>query len=361
MSTTTTTTPDRLRILVTTEATRRRDVFFPQATMAALEEFGDVEYHSGARPLTPEELRDRLPGIDVCVTHWGCPAFTPEVLQGADRLKLIAHAGGSVGDLVTPAVFDRGITVTTANSAMSVNVAEGVLAYILADLQRLVERAQLMRAGGWLQPEDRPTASVSDLTIGLVGFGGIARRLVELLTPLAPRILVSDPYAVRDASAAGVVEFTSLERVLRESDVVTLHASLTAETLGMIDACSLALIRDGALLVNTARSGLIDGAALEKELASGRIRAVLDVFDIEPLSADSALRLMPNVTVMPHAAGSPGSAGHADLIVEEVTRFAHDEPPLHPVSAERFVGMTRDSLQWAQNQNPRTALTQEVS
>lgn len=354
------TTSKPLRILVTTEATRRRDVFFPRSTMAALEALGDVEYHDGADSLTPAQLADRLPGVDVCVTHWGCPTFTEEVLRGADRLGLIAHAGGSVGDLVTPAVFARGITVTTANSAMSVNVAEGVLAYILADLQRLVDRAQLMRAGGWLHPEDRPTASVSDLTIGLVGFGSIACRLAELLTPLAPRILVSDPYTNRDGIDDGI-EFVSLARVLAESDVVSLHAALTAETLGLLGAAELALIRDGALLVNTARSGLVERGALERELATGRIRAVLDVFDIEPLSADSELRLLPNVTLMPHAAGSPGSAGHAGLVVDEVSRFARGESPLHPVSAERFAQMTRDSIQWALHANPNDVLTQEVS
>lgn len=328
---------------MTTEATARREAYFPRSILRELERLGDVEYHDGSVPLTPGELAARLPGVDVCVTHWGCPTFTEEVLEQADRLALIAHAGGSVGDLVTPAVFARSITVTTANSAMSANVAEGVLAYILADLQRLVERAQLMTEGGWLLPEARPTRSLSAITIGLIGLGGVGRRLVQLLAPFAPRILVHDPYLAPAETEELGIELVSLEMLLESSDVVSLHASLTAASRGMIDGGRLALIRDGALLVNTARAGLIDSAALERELASARIRAVLDVFDVEPLPSDSPLRRMKGVTLMPHTAGSPGGAGYAGLAVDEVARFSRGLPPAHPVSLRRFHLMTRES------------------
>lgn len=359
MRRTTDAAPRRPRILLTTEASRRRDVFFPAAIRAALEAVGEVEYHDGPLPMTATELASRLHGVDVCVTHWGCPRFTPEVLAGADRLGLIAHAGGSVGDLVTTEVFERGITVTTANSAMAAHVAEGVLAYVLADLQRIVERARLMQAGGWLDAADRPTRSLADLTIGLIGLGAVGDRFVELLKPFRPRVLVYDPYRSTEGIESRFVEATGLEDLLRRSDVVSLHAALTPESRGLLDARRLSLLRDGALLVNTARAGLIDAEALNDLLSTGRVRAVLDVFEVEPLPADSPLRQLPGVTPMPHTAGSPGSTGSTALAVEEVVRFAAGRSPAHPVSLERFRRMTQETTPYPEPRPRQTTLHQE--
>jgi phosphoglycerate dehydrogenase-like enzyme len=254
---------------------------------------------------------------------------------------LIAHAAGSVGDLVTPAVYERGVAVTTANSSMAAHVAEGTLALLLADLHRVIDRAELMRNGGWLGHAERHTASLSTITIGLVGLGDIGRRLLQLLVPFGTSVLVHDPFvSTQEIEEAGGRSAT-LNELLAASDVLSLHAALTPENRGMLNAERLSLIEDGALLINTARSGLIDSRALELELASGRFRAILDVFDIEPLPPDSRLRAMPGVTLMPHASGSSCGADVTSLAVEEVARFVRGQPPAHPVTFARFQTMTR--------------------
>ncbi len=339
-------TPSPLRrtptILVTIERSPLRDAYFPPPVLARLEALGDVRYNERDVPLTPTELAGLLPGVDACVTHWNCPSFTPAVLATADRLRLIAHAAGSIADLVTLAVFERGIVVTTANSAMAAHVAEGVLTYLLADLHRVPERAQLMREGGWLKPEDRATASLSGLTVGLVGLGMVGRRLIRLLAPFDVRVLVHDPFVSADEIAAFGAENVALDDLLRESDAVSLHASLTSATRGLLTRERLALIRDGALLLNTARAGLVDQEALTEALREGRIRAVLDVFGIEPLPSDSPLRSLPNATLMPHMAGSSSGADLAHLAVDEVGRMIRGEAPAHPVSFGKFQLMTRE-------------------
>ncbi|MCA0294460.1 MAG: hydroxyacid dehydrogenase [Actinobacteria bacterium] len=333
-----------LTILFTTEQSPLREVYFPPSIRTQLEELGEVRYHDGPDPLTADALADLLPGVDVCVTHWTCPQFTADVLDRADRLRLIAHAAGSVADLVTSSVYEQGITVTSANTAMASHVAEGVLSYLLADLHRIPERSQLMREGGWLSPADRPTASLSQLTVGLVGLGTVGRRLVELLRPFGVRVLAHDPFVPAAHIRALGAHPASLDDLLRDADVVSLHASLTPQTLGLLDASRLDLIRDGCLLINTARAALVDEDALERTLASGRIRAVLDVFETEPLPPDSPLRTLPNVTLQPHTAGSSSGPDLAALAVREVARLGNGEPPLHPVSFENYRLMTRDAL-----------------
>jgi phosphoglycerate dehydrogenase-like enzyme len=331
----------RPRILFTTEPSPTRDAYFTPAIIATLEHLGDVDYNEGSRPLTETELADRLRGVDICITHWGCPPFTPDVMRSADRLKLIAHAAGSVGDLVTPAVYERGVAVTTANSAMAAHVAEGTLALLLADLHRVIDRAELMRNGGWLGHAERRTASLSTITIGLVGLGDIGKRLLQLLAPFGTSVLVHDPFVTAEEIEQAGGRSAPLDELLMSSDVISLHAALTPQNRGMLNAERLALIGDGALLINTARSGLIDSRALEQELASGRFRAILDVFDVEPLPADSRLRIMAGVTLMPHASGSSCGADVTSLAVEEVARFVRGQPPAHPVTLERFQAMTR--------------------
>jgi phosphoglycerate dehydrogenase-like enzyme len=329
-------------ILFTTERSRLRDVYFPPAILSALEELGDVRYHDGPDPLTSAELTALLPGVDVCLTHWKCPAFTAEVLAGADRLRLIAHAGGSVADLVTPEVFERGIVVTSANSAMARHVAEGVLGYLLADLHRIPERAQLMREGGWLGSADTPTASLSSRTLGLVGLGLVGRRLLQLVAPFGAEVLVHDPFVPDAEIVAAGARPSGLDELLGRADVVSLHASLTDESRGLLDARRLGLIRDGGLLINTARAALVDEASLLEVLTSGRIRAVLDVFDVEPLPAASPLRALPNVTLQPHSSGSSSGPDLAALALDEIARFRDGLAPAHPVSVERYRLMTRE-------------------
>jgi len=326
-----------LSILFTLEPSPVRDTYFPRHVLQALESLGSVRYHDGRRPLTPSQLRTLLPGVDVCVTHWGCPRFTEDVLQGADRLALIAHAAGSVAGLVSDAVYARGILVSTANRIMARHVAEGVLGFILDGLHETPQRHDIMRDGGWLSPPERRSAGLRGSTVGLVGCGSVARYLIELLRPFGVTILVYDPFvADQEIAALPGAEASTLEALLSTADIVSLHAALTTSSRSMLGADQLRLIKDGALLVNTARAGLIDEAALLTELRTNRFRAVLDVFHEEPLQPASELRRLPNVLTFPHSAGSSSGPDLAEYTVAEVGRFAAGSSPTGLVPGDQF-------------------------
>jgi phosphoglycerate dehydrogenase-like enzyme len=172
--------------------------------------------------------------------------------------------------------------------------------------------------------------------IGLVGASHVGRAVVSLLRPYQCDVVVADPY-LDDAEAERLgVRGVDLDTLLATSDVVSLHAPALPSTEGMVGAAELARMMNGATLINTARGVLVDHDALTAELSTGRISAVLDVTDPEPLPGGHPLLALPNCIVTPHLAGSQGTelCRLADLVIEEIRRFADGQPPLHPLGAD---------------------------
>jgi len=317
----------RPRFLVTVPAGSVRSSFFPPELVARLEALGDVAWNETGRQLEPSELCRRLGGIRVCFTGWGTPRLDAAVLEGADALGLLAHTAGSVADLVSPELYARGARVVSGNRAFAESVAESVIAYALLGLRRLVHWSHEVEEGRW-RDENFLNEGLLDQTVGLVGFGAVARLLVPLLKPFRCRIRAYDPHVPAGLMRQHGVEPTSLDEVISGSRIVSLHAARTPETRNLIDARRLRLVRDGALFINTARGALVDEAALATELASGRFAAVLDVFDVEPLPADSPLRGLPNAILIPHMAGpTMDRRRFATLcVVEDTERFLAGKP-----------------------------------
>jgi phosphoglycerate dehydrogenase-like enzyme len=173
--------------------------------------------------------------------------------------------------------------------------------------------------------------------VGLVGASFVGRRVIELLAPYDVEVAVYDPFLTAgDAAGLGVEKVDDLDALCASVDVLSLHAPDIEATRGMIGAAQLAALGDRATFVNTARPALVDQDALERELLSGRISAILDVTEPEPLPPDHPLLALPNVFVTPHVAGAMGNELHrlAELAVVEVERHAAGEPPLHPVRRE---------------------------
>jgi phosphoglycerate dehydrogenase-like enzyme len=168
----------------------------------------------------------------------------------------------------------------------------------------------------------------------------VGRRLLELLRPFEFEILLYDPYVDAVEAAALGARAVSLEELLRGSDIVSLHAPDTPETQHMVDRAGLALMRDGGVLINTSRGALVDHDALTDELVSGRLSAILDVTEPEPLPAESPLHALPNVFLTPHIAGSLGNELErlGRIVVEELERLAQGLPPAHEV---RHADLTR--------------------
>jgi phosphoglycerate dehydrogenase-like enzyme len=170
-----------------------------------------------------------------------------------------------------------------------------------------------------------------------------ARFLAEMLRPFRAKITAYDPYAGDEALASLGVERASLEEVVSKSKIISIHAARTPETYHMITRELLRSVRDGALLVNTARGSIVDEEALAGELATGRFKAVLDVFEDEPLPASSRLRGLSNAILMPHMAGPTVDRRKAVTLalIEDIKRFCEGRPLKHSIDREYAMAMTR--------------------
>ena len=284
-----------------------------------------------------ERAASLLADTEVIIGHWGCPTLDAAALARAPKLRLLAYGAGSVKErhTVTPAVFERGITVTSAAAANAVPVAEYTVASILlANKGAFLSREWLRDPGGLRARRPQPVGNY-DKTVGLIGASHVGRLVLRLLRPFALRVVVADPFlSEAEASALGAKK-VALDELLSASDVVSVHAPLLPSTQDMIGAAELAQLKDGAVLVNTARGRIVVTEALVAELETGRISAVLDVTWPEPLPAESSLLRLPNAFVTPHIAGAQGSelARLADAVLEEIERHCTGRDPLYPVTA----------------------------
>ena len=175
-------------------------------------------------------------------------------------------------------------------------------------------------------------------TVGVVGAGRVGRAVIHLFRAFGCRVLLYDPLVSVDQAAALGVESMTLDDVLAQSDVVTLHAPVLPETQGMIGAAELARLHDRAIFVNTARAALVDECALLRELETGRIGGALDVFADEPLPIDSPLHTLPNVLLSPHAAGHTLDTHlrQGQIMVDEVQRFIRSERLCYEITPAMF-------------------------
>lgn len=285
------------------------------------------------------EAQQALQTAEILLTGWGAPQVNAAALDRMPQLRAIVHAAGTVKPFVSAEVYARGIQVSAAVEANAIAVAEFTFAAIVFAAKNVSAFASQYRARRDLTARQLTglvaKSGTNGITVGVVGASRVGRRVLALLRNLDVSVLVSDPYLGEgDAAAMGVAR-TGLDELISRSDIVTLHAPALDSTKRMIDRDRLAALRDGAVLINTARGALVDTDALTAELVSGRISAVLDVTDPEPLPPDSPLYDLPNVQLTPHIAGSVGNEVPRLLehAVAEVERLAAGLPLAHPVLA----------------------------
>jgi D-3-phosphoglycerate dehydrogenase len=250
----------------------------------------------------PAELTANLADFDIVVVQFAPVARA--FIVAARRLKVIAVLRGGTENIDVPFATERGIAVLNTPGRLARAVAECTVGLILAEIRNLARGHARLMQGRW----DRSFPNGDDIpelyrrTVGLVGYGAVAQLVAGYLEAFGCRLLAYDPFFTGNPAPAVL---TDLPDLLRQSDVVSLHARLCPETQGLIGAKELALMKPSAVLVNTARSGLVDEAALVAVLRERRIMgAALDVFDLEPLPADHPLLGLENVTLTPHLAGS---------------------------------------------------------
>ncbi|MER6067815.1 hydroxyacid dehydrogenase [Streptomyces sp. NPDC001817] len=316
-------------------------LLFPPPLMARLRRTADIDTELVVRDFADPAVVGALATAEVLITGWGCPHLDAGVLTTVPKLRAVLHAAGSVRSLVGEALWKHGVTVSSAVTGNAVPVAEYTLAMILLVGKDAFDHRERYRRTH-AQPNPAETADTGNLgrRVGVVGASRVGRRLMELLRPFDLTVLLHDPYVSPSDAAALGAELLSLEELLRRSDIVSLHAPDIPETHHMLDRSRLALLRDGGVLINTARGALVDHEALTEELVSGRLRAVLDVTEPEPLPAGSPLYRLPNVFLTPHIAGSLGNELErlGTIVVAELERLAAGLAPLHEV---RHADLTR--------------------
>ena len=276
---------------------------------ALLASFADVTNHGdGAEPVPPHEMVKHLDGVTgiLSLNGSGAPEITAEVLRevGTVQVAALAHWWHGSHNRACEMWEAAGVKVIDASDGCNEAVAEWTVGAAIAGLRRFEHYDRAMKAGV-LWPERRGVAGqLTGSTFGIVGLGRVGRLVARMLRPVTCRVLAFDAFATPDDAAALGVELVGLETLLRTADVVSLHLAVTPETRGILGARELALIRDGALVVNSARAALLDNEAFRAELASGRLRAYLDVYEPEPPPLDDVLRGLDNVVLTPHCAGN---------------------------------------------------------
>jgi phosphoglycerate dehydrogenase-like enzyme len=285
--------------------------------------------------ITPDAIRTLLADAVAVISGWGTPRFDPAQLAAASKLKFVAHSAGSVKPLVTDALYDRGIRVTTAAGANASPVAETTVAMMAVMLKRIPWLLS-SRGDKEIIHSIGPIRELRDLSVGLISASRVGREVIRLLKCYPRlRVLVYDPYLESDQAAALGVELASLDDVCR-CDVLSVHGPNLPQTRHMLNARTLALLPDHAVVINTSRGSLIDEAALVAEVRRRPLYVYLDVTDPEPPAADSPLRNEPNILLTPHISGAMNQARRdmGRLAIEETLRFLSGQPLQHEVTRE---------------------------
>jgi lactate dehydrogenase-like 2-hydroxyacid dehydrogenase len=285
----------------------------------AFDELDDVEVAPLDRLETP---RDDVEGLIV--------ANEPVPLDLLPALRIVANFGVGYDRIDVAACAAKGVTVTNTPGVLDAATADLAFGLMLAVRREIVVADRFVRSAGWSGSwsEGGLAEELSGSTLGIVGLGRIGSALAQRARGFDLRVL----YTQRRRTDSELGEFRELDELLAESDLVSLHAPLTPETEGLIDARRLALLRDGAVFVNTARGELVDEQALVAELVSGRLSAGLDVFAHEP-EVPAELLELPNVVLTPHIGSATRQAreGMTRLVVDNLLAVERGGPPLTPV------------------------------
>lgn len=320
------------------------------AAQARVERFGELviaefdEPSSWDAPPPPDAEVDRrfinfARDLDMVMISHGAPRLTGAILDAAPRLRFVGELEGDrfARRVDVDAAAARGVKVVDTTHGSSTPVSEWALGMMLIGLRDAGHLFRRMIAGDLITPEEKrasPGFTHGELTgkrVGLIACGHIGRRLLELLKPFRCEILVYDPHVPKVLADIYDFTLTTLDAVMARSDVVVCLAPLTDATRGLVGAHELALLRPGAVFVNVSRGAVVRSDALVARLARGDIVGCLDVFDPEPVPADSPVRGMANVFLTPHIAGVTADCGarFIELMADEMARFLAGDETRH--------------------------------
>ncbi len=279
-----------------------------------------------AADLAPEELIERIAGYDALIVR-GATMVTREVLAAGSRLKVIGRAGEGVGNIDVEAATERGIVVVNVPDGNIIARAEHTIAMLMSLARNIPSAHFSLKAGEWKRSRYMGT-ELYKKTLGLVGIGRTGSEVSKRAAALGMKIIVYDPYIPSQQAERLGVELVTLEELCARSDIISLHAPLTAGSYHIIGSRELALMKDGVRIINCASGGLIDEDSLYLALKSGKVAgAALDVFENEP-DLDSPLLSLENVIATPHVADSTEEAqANVSLqVAEQVLHALYGEP-----------------------------------
>jgi phosphoglycerate dehydrogenase-like enzyme len=301
----------------------KRDDFKTQTELSAEE-----AYRAALAEVQPE----------IVITGWGTPGLTLDALKACPTLKYLCHCAGTVRKIVTRETLEAGLLVSNWGALPARTVAEASLMMTLAGLRKVSGFVRGLDAGGW-RDGGFTGDSLFERKVGLQGLGVIAQEFVRLLKPFGIEISAYSPNCPDEVfERLGVTREPDLAHLYSANDMISIHASNTPENHHIVGKEILDGMKDGAVLVNTARGAVIDEAALLDKLKEGTVWAALDVFETEPLPEDSPLRGMTNVLLMPHQAG-PTTDRRPDMglhALENLMRYINGEDVTDTVSARKY-------------------------
>ena len=306
--------------------------FFTERVIDEVNSLCEVDWNDSEERLSKEELCQRIVGCEAYVVCWGDPGLDDEVMKYADRLKLLVVLGSTVTPFVSEAMWSRGIRVISGADFFSRSTAS------LRNIPFFTNR--LVNDRVWAR-EDDYTDGLIYKSVGIISYGGVGRHVVRMLQPFDVSIKVYDIVEIPEAEQKRM-GFTqcSIEEIFSECDIVSIHTPHNPSSDKMINDRLLSLMKDGTLLINTARGGVVDQEALTKHLSSGRIRAALDVYEKEPIDMDDPLLDMDtsSVLLIPHMGGVTTNLrerGAATLINEAVEFINNDGELPDEISRKR--------------------------
>lgn len=303
---------------------------------------GNTLDHAGLADLkeyfgTPEDVVPLIEDAEIFIGHLA--PITQSVIDAAPDLKLVGISRGGPVNIDMAATRSRGIQVVNTPGRNAGAVAEFTIGMILSQTRLITTGHMALATGGeWsghLYRADTTGRELAEMTVGIIGYGHIGTKVVRHLKSFGCKIFVCDPYVqLSPGDLDDGVKQVSLDTILEESDIVTMHPRVTAETTGMIGKTEFEKMKDGAYFINTARGPLVDYDALYEALLTKKLAgAGLETFGIEPVPTDSPLLKLSNVTLTPHIAGASVKtvANAADMLAEEVRRFLSGEPLINLV------------------------------
>ncbi len=300
------------RVLVTSTSYGMSD---PSLKRELEQTVGEVLYNPTDHPLTSLELAPLVKGIDGMIA--GLDEISAEVIESADRLRVIARYGVGLDRVDLKAAQSKGIVVTSTPGANAVSVAELAVALMLALGRNIVIGDRRTKAGEWPRMKGQ---SITGKTVGLIGLGAIGRHVATLLGCFGCRVIGYDPAVSREQAQSLGIEWRERDDVIRESDYLSLHLPATPQTENMLDQDTMRMMKRGVFLINTARSELIEESALLANLRSGHIAGLgLDTFHHEPPGKDYALLQFDQVIATPH------TGSHTDEATNRMGRMALDD------------------------------------